>query len=107
MAERPDPPDKAPDGYHWEAPAEDPLIWRLLLAGTAKRCRMQKGRHEHCGKPAVAEMNRKRHAPLAWDRYRLVDRWWAYCGEHLYGRWIEDGQILYWRLVPDKEKADG
>lgn len=24
---------------------------------------------------------------------------WDYCADHMYGRWIEDGKVMGWRLV--------
>jgi hypothetical protein len=43
--------------------------------------------------PAVAEFNRRRWSPL-WEKY--LDNWWAYCGDHMYGRWIDHGVIMCW-----------
>lgn len=30
-------------------------------------------------------------------------RWWLYCERHMFGRWIEDGQVMEWslRIRPD------
>lgn len=36
-------------------------------------------------------------------RTGLADCWWKYCAEHLYGRWIENGAVMFWRLVPIEE----
>lgn len=46
-----------------------------------------------CGKPAIAELNRARHGK--------PDNWWAYCAEHMFGRWVEDGRVWQWRVVPE------
>lgn len=77
-----------PPGYHFEA-RPDP-DWRLEVGGTCRRPR--------CGQPAIAALNR------GWVSYRTRpprrrDSWWAYCAEHLYGHWIEDGQIMHWFLI--------
>jgi hypothetical protein len=57
------------------------------------RCRANAGRHHPaCGAPAVAEIDRP-------NGTRHV--WWAYCAAHLYGGWIEDGQVWNWNLVPE------
>ena len=89
---RPVPPEPL-HGYHYEASAEPErtLEWRLA---SGKPCRS--GRPS-CKRPCVAELNRGVHFP---GRVRR-DRWWAYCERHLYGRWIEDGQIMHWVLVED------
>jgi hypothetical protein len=56
--------------------------WRLV---SDKRCRMR-----GCGADAVAELNRRRYNL---NRHCLVDSWWAYCPDHLYGRRIVDGVV--------------
>ncbi len=53
--------------------------WRL---GSQKRCRWVVGTpYARCQNQAVAELIRGRGG------------WWAYCGEHLYGRRIANGQV--------------
>lgn len=85
MADRPDPQREVPDGF--ELVAEPDPDWRLV---TGKRCRSGAGyHHSACGQPSVAELNRSTIAR---------PRWFAYCGKHLYGRWIEGGQIMHWIL---------
>ena len=84
-------PREAPEGYRCEVyPAGSG--WRLV---SGKRCRAGGGyRSKACGAPSIAELRR--------PTYRTHDgRWWAYCAEHMYGRWVEGGQILEWRLVPE------
>jgi hypothetical protein len=93
--DRPPPPYDPPAGYRWEAGTSDQdcLDWRVGRPGVeSRRCRQTgvwTGRRV-CGRPAVAELKRNHGSGT---------RWWAYCERHLYGRWIEDGQILYWRLT--------
>jgi hypothetical protein len=88
---RPAPPEPL-RGHHWEATAEqEHLKWRLA---SGKPCRS--GRPS-CKRPCVAEINRG----VVFPGRARKDRWWAYCEQHLYGRWIENGQIMHWRLVED------
>lgn len=66
--------------------------WRVLpldLTQPAKRCRW--GGNKPCRLVAVAELDRGR-----WPWSRRKPNWWAYCGEHLYGRWVEDGHVMKW-----------
>lgn len=92
---RPDPPEYIAAHPDWGKPVAEPepeTAWRLV---SGKRCRAGAGYHSPaCGKPSVAEMNRR--------TWRGRDRWWAYCGEHLYGRWIEDGRVWVWELRKDE-----
>jgi hypothetical protein len=78
--------------------------WRLLPPGVVKRCRRTTGGHpkRRCQNAAVVELDRRRHVWRPADRGGPEERpsWWAYCEEHMYGRWIEDGQVYEWRLVP-------
>lgn len=76
------------EGYHREwLPDED---WRFGTNYT-------KCRQPHCPNPPVAEFDRVYYLQ---GQRRL--RPYAYCTSHLYGRKIENGQVLYWKLVPDK-----
>lgn len=88
---RPAPPEAPPEGYHWRARV-DPQ-WRLV---TGKRCRrrLDGPGHVYCTADAVAEFDR------SWG-IGPKRRWWAYCPHHLYGRWIEDGQVMGWVLRKD------
>jgi hypothetical protein len=96
---RPDPGRPAPGCEFVAVPDKD---WRVYNAGAAgipgRQCRYMEGR-KACGKAAVARFDR---------RYRLSARqrssWWAYCGEHMYGRWIEDGKVMVW--IAREIKAD-
>jgi hypothetical protein len=99
---RPEPPAPVA-GYVWRA-VEAGRDWRIQDAGrsVAYRCRAASGPgHRACGKPSVAALNRGRHTA---DRGR-VQSWWAYCAEHLYGRWIEDGHVMEYRLALEGEEA--
>lgn len=77
-----------PDGCEW-VPKVDP-DWKIIAGGDwpGGRCRSGGGMsHRACGKPAVAAFNRGR---------RGGGNWWAYCSDHMYSRWIENGQVLVW-----------
>lgn len=65
--------------------------WEVLPDGHTYRCRSQ-----HCPNPAVARLNRTKR----WSA-RQTPNWWAYCHEHMYGRWIEAGQVVSWRVKHD------
>lgn len=59
----------------------------------ARRCRAGAARGQKaCGAAAVVAFNRQ--------TWRGADRWWAYCPEHMYGRWVEDGKVWTWMLRP-------
>jgi hypothetical protein len=87
------------EGYHWEPVVDGDNRWRLVTS--ERRCRRMTG-HKSCGRPAVAELNRGRWRPAGHGR---VDAWWAYCADHLYDRWIEDGKVMGWRLVKDAQPS--
>lgn len=82
---------EVPDGYELVAvPSKD---WRLQ---SAKRCRAGAAPSRHaCGRPSVAELKRGS---------KQYPSWWAYCLDHLYANWIENGQVWRWIL---REKAAG
>ena len=80
------------EGYHREwQPDPD---WRF---GT----RYAKCRQPRCLNPPVAEFDRvfRRHS----DGRRML-RPYAYCADHLYGRKIENGQVLHNILVKDDDE---
>jgi hypothetical protein len=81
-------------GYHYEAsPEQHGLRWRLA---SGRKCRAGAGGgHNACGRPCVAELRRA----------AIRVAWWAYCEQHLYGRWIEDGQVMHWQLAEDGSDA--
>jgi hypothetical protein len=85
MSSGPWPPEpfKPYEGWHWEVhPANG---WRLV---TGKRCRAGASPSQKaCGRPSVAELDR--------------GTWWAYCEQHLYGKWVEGGRVVGWALRPN------
>lgn len=89
---RPEQPE-APQGHEYAAAPAGPE-WRIEAG---KRCRQGAGpHHSACGRPTAAAFNRRRagHDPP----YGVVDSWWAYCGQHMFGKWVEDGQVMQWVL---------
>jgi len=75
-------------GFQWVA--EPDLGWRLEQG---HRCRSGAGFHTAaCGKPSVAALNRGQFGRPN------CPNWWAYCPEHMYGRWVENGRVLHWVL---------
>jgi hypothetical protein len=92
--------ENIPEGFHLvavrEATLGSGLPWRLEADS---RCRAGAGPRAGasgsgsgrpgCGKPSAAAINRGTlHHP----------RWFAYCPAHMYGRWIEAGQVMCWIL---------
>lgn len=87
-----------PEGY--ELVAEANPAWRLV---SGKACRAGASRHRPaCGRPSVAEFNRT--WPPQPDR---PPRYWAYCEQHLYRQWIEDGRIMRWILREISDEGNG
>lgn len=89
---RPPVPFAPEPGFEWHAVPDEQWTtepWRV----EGRRCRWgaAKGHPAH-GTPAVAIFIRRRYDGLPLP--------FAYCEEHLYGRWIEDGRVMEWRLVP-------
>lgn len=75
-------------GFEWMA--EPRSGWRTIgLADSHKRCRRR------CGRLAVAELNRPTWNPRTGQNRAS---WWAYCADHMYGRWVEDGRVMGWAL---------
>ena len=74
-----------PDGY--EVVAAPAPGWRVA---TGKLCRRMTRQYVYCRAPSVAEVNR--------SVFGKGNNWWAYCADHLYGHWIEDGRVMVWRL---------
>lgn len=79
------------EGHHFEAVEQ--ADWTVPSIG-AGRCRYGV---PSCKQPAVASLMRSngRGGTSPWD----------YCGEHMYGRWVEDGKVMGWRLVKDDPDA--
>ena len=72
--------------------------WMLLGTETTAPCRFMTkvdGKMRSCGKPAVAQMLRRLR--------RGGHNWWAYCGEHLYGREIRGGKVCSYNVVSQKQ----
>lgn len=83
-----------------DVPFGDPSEWEVAEAGRAwsidpavvarvaktQGCRLTRDR-KACGRPIVAVLFRG-----------TTGRAYGYCGAHLYGRWIEDGRVVAWRL---------
>lgn len=96
-----EPTSRVPQGFEWVAEPEEG--WTMERPTTkagkpaADRCRYFVGGRAH-GAPAVAWLFRS-----VWSRPGGVP--WAYCGEHLFGRWIEDGRVMNWRLRPKAAPA--
>lgn len=82
-AARPDPGPTDP-GWKWVAQVDADF----KLGGRAKRCRYSRNA-VRCPNDAVATLYR----PVGGHGRRYP---WAYCNEHLFGRWIEAGQIMEW-----------
>ena len=82
---------EVPAGYHLEAVPETSIgsggTWQI---DSTRRCRYAAPRS--CGKPSVASLLRGTKKPV----------WYGYCPDHMYGRFIQDGQVMCWIL-----KADG
>jgi len=83
-------------GLEWavrEAPG-----WRLVEG--EKRCRAGASRrHTACRAPAVAELARRRARYVEPMNLNGTVAWWAYCADHMYGRWIENGRVLEWIIT--------
>lgn len=85
MIIRPEPRFPAPEGHHWIT-ATDP-DWQV--GGEDRQCRFYSPRDGRCPNGAVAKMRRQRGGR---------NSWWHYCGDHMYGRWVEGGAVLCWRV---------
>lgn len=88
------PQRKAPEGYRFEVVPADPT-WRIANEEEhARKCRWST--KNPCPNPSVLALRR----PRSGFRDGV---WWFYCAEHAYafGRWIEDGTVMYWVLVRD------
>ena len=69
--------------------------WMVLGPETSARCRYMIRQYVYCRKLAVAQLNRRSSFS------RGGASWWAYCGEHLYGREIRDGVVCSYSIVAD------
>lgn len=81
----------------FEAAAVEPdLDWStdpILFSG--RQCRFGSPRYGFCGRRPVAVLFR----PVGASRGKRGKAAWAYCEQHLYGRWIEGGVVVQWRAV--------
>lgn len=64
---------------------EEDRRWRAIEPGVVKRCRMR-----GCECSAVAELNRS---------HTQQQRWWAYCADHLYGRKVDGGKVMFLKNI--------
>jgi hypothetical protein len=73
--------------------------WRL--PSRYPRCRRKVGQRVMCPNAPVADMRRMRtiDSPVSGGRTLRKPEWWAYCAEHMYGNWIEDGKVVHWKLI--------
>ena len=85
---RPAPPSEATPGYVWVIkPDSGPLDWRVATPEESASRVCRRSQRDPCPNRPVAALVRGR---------RRVD--YFYCAEHMYGRWIEDGQVMAWFL---------
>jgi hypothetical protein len=88
MADRPDwHPSwpEVPEGH--EVVAIVDADWDVDTEG--RSCRRAFGRGtKACGKPAAAVLRRGEQGQP-----------WAYCPDHMYGRWVEEGFVMCWILI--------
>lgn len=93
---RPETPASDHTGYSWRAVlAPD---WRIHTRDMLCRRLVARVR---CTTPAVADLLRSSYRSA-----RGEGTWWAYCPEHMYGKWVEDGVVMEWRLREDREVPD-
>jgi hypothetical protein len=79
---------EVPDGFELVAiPDADWAIDR------SRACRA--GGNRPCGAVSAASLTRGRR----------VKQRWGYCQDHMFGRWIENGQVMHW-ILREKESAD-
>jgi len=80
---------EVPDGHELVAVVSE--AWRLESGEPCRR--------RGCPNRSAAELNRQRRMAATTLRpARTVDAFWPYCLSHLYGNWIENGQVWHWIL---------
>lgn len=89
---RPEAPASRHEGYSWRAEAA--RDWRIHTRDML--CRWISNR-VRCTTPAVVDLRRPRYRSSTG-----VGTWWAYCAEHMYGRWVEDDVVMEWILRKDQ-----
>ncbi len=78
-----------PEGYEvWWCVEDDP-DWRFPTTRPEQVSRKCRARNGKCGGTPIAVLNRGGRRDG-----RRYDSYWFYCADHLYGRIIEDGQLL-------------
>jgi len=87
MSQRPPTPPTTHPGYHYVAVEAGPE-WRIADADD-RLC-------SQCRRPAVAVLLRPGKRGERPKRWRCCDD-----PRHLYGRWVENGKVMQWRLVAD------
>lgn len=84
-------------GFEWVA--EPDIEWRLANDAEAQARLCRHSTRPTCPNNPVAALART-FGGWGSDAYR----WWFYCADHMYGRWVEDGQVYQWttrrRMVP-------
>lgn len=80
----PHPDHELGDGWYWHVAVDHD--WTTTKSSPSTRCRRR-----GCDHPPVAWLNRG---------YRGRPSWWAYCADHMYGRWVEDGVVKHWVVRP-------
>jgi hypothetical protein len=85
--------DIAPEGYVyvWVPCREIPSDrrWELVRPADSKQCRWTT-RGERCPHSSVARLDRAYRTD---GRADAPPQWWHYCGRHLYGRRIINGEV--------------
>jgi hypothetical protein len=92
--QRPPEPSSDHAGYRFAARPADG--WRV--PSRYPSCRRKLGSHVMCKNPPVADVRRLRYVVINGKDVRKFE-WWAYCAEHSYGRWVEDGTVMEWFLT--------
>lgn len=99
---RPPPPfpaERLPEGHAWVVAPDGDFTMIPEAERPERRCRWTlprdpaTGRRPRCPNAGVAFLWRP-VGRRALDDPRFP---WAYCADHLYGRWVEDGVVVGWR----------
>ena len=75
-----EPDREVPEGY--ELVTVEAANWRI---DPGRPCRRMLTHWTYCRQPSVIAINRGRSGRPSW---------WAYCPEHSYGKWAEDGKVM-------------